>query len=719
MPLPQRQKASKGRPLDRQGSNISDSRFSSFQTDPRFRLPSKKHAKTKLDSRFSRLLTDDDFHTKASVDRYGRKITKGEGRKKLERFYRVDKESQDEEDDKGDKAIRKELAKVDRKGQNYDPIRDGGLSSSSSDESSSGEDGEEEEEVEEQAELAEQGSEVPMGEVTARLAAVNMDWDNIRATDILAVANSFVPADGRILNVVIYPSEFGLERMQREELEGPPRDIFSSTAEKNKKNLTSLDHSPSLSDSEEDDDEAIKKDLLKENSGEDFDSKALRAYQLDRLRYYYAVITCSSSTVAKSLYDNMDGREYLSSANFFDLRFVPNGVSFDEDPHDQCEKLPDSYKPNEFTTDALTHSKVKLTWDADDTTRREVQKRAFSRKEIDENDLQAYIGTDSSSSEDEAQNNRKSQKAATLRAALGLSAPNELRDSNSRSRNNKRDRNFKKPEGEMEITFSAALSANAPKGSVFVNEPPVEETTLEKYVRKQRERKAKRKERAKGLIADQEESSTEATKPATRMALNEDDEKDPFNDPFFDSDSAKNPTKSQLKKSKKEKHRIMLENAASTTSAAQRAELELLMLDDNASSSNIRHFDMNDIAKAEKAKRKGKKKRTKDEVAGAGEVQDEFQINTQDPRFAKLYESHEFAIDPTNPRFKGTQGMKALLEEGRRKRKVGRDEVGGRENVKGGKVRRKDGDERDGDADAGVDDLKKLAARVKAKSRKV
>ena len=67
--------------------------------------------------------------------------------------------------------MKKELAKVQKRG--LDPIRDGGLSSSS-DESSS--EDEAEDLVEDQTELAGQESEVPMGDVTARLAAVNMDW---------------------------------------------------------------------------------------------------------------------------------------------------------------------------------------------------------------------------------------------------------------------------------------------------------------------------------------------------------------------------------------------------------------------------------------------------------------------------------------------------------------------------------------------------------------
>lgn len=684
MPLPKRQtvpKASKG---------SSDSRFAAFETDPKFRLPSKKHAKTKLDSRFARLRTDSDFYNKASVDKYGRPIAKDAGKKDLERMFELGSEESDSDFDaakekKRDKAVLRELAKVQERG--FDPIRDGGLDSSS-DESDSEED-EEEVEVENQTELAGQGNEVPMGDVTARLAAVNMDWDNIRATDIMAVAGSFVPADGRILNVTVYPSEFGLERLQREEIEGPPKEIFSAAAKDRSKNIESVGELEA-SDSEQED--QTKEDALNEADAEDFDSKALRTYQLDRLRYYYALIICSSPHVAKAIYDNLDGREYLSSANFFDLRFVPDEVEFDAEPHDECERLPNGYKPNDFVTDALSHSKVKLTWDADDTTRKEVQKRAFSRKEIDENELQAYLGTDSSSSEDEEEGD-KAGKAASLRAALGLDAVSKSSQSKSKS-SSKKDRDMKKPDTEMEVTFTSGFTANGSKGSVFENEP--EENTLEKYVRKQKERKAKRKERAQAI----KEGRDPDTGPVADATPAEAGEDDPWNDPFFGSDpeaeKALEIKSNKEKRAKKREEREKQEKA----SAEERANLELLMVDEK--DSKMQHFDMNDIMKAEKAKKqKGKKNKKAAKEAPA----DNFEMNTNDPRFAKLFESHDFAIDPTNPRFKETSGMKKLLEEGRKKRKRDKEEEPEQKKPKK-------------EAAAGEsDDVKKLAARLKAKSK--
>ena len=89
-------------------------------------------------------------------------------------------------------------------------------------------------------------------------------------------------------------------------------------------------------------------------------------------------------------------------------------------------------------TDALQHSKVKLTWDMEDKSRKEAQARAFagSRKEIDENDLKAYLASDSSDDEDDEEAvevvdttkegessskvSKKEEERQRIRALLGL-----------------------------------------------------------------------------------------------------------------------------------------------------------------------------------------------------------------------------------------------------------------------------------------------------------
>jgi hypothetical protein len=71
---------------------------------------------------------------------------------------------------------------------------------------------------------------------------------------LYVVLSSFLPKDGQILSVAVYPSEFGLERMKEEEIHGPVG-LFGDENEK----------------SDEDNEDEI-------------DYEKLRAYEKSRLR---------------------------------------------------------------------------------------------------------------------------------------------------------------------------------------------------------------------------------------------------------------------------------------------------------------------------------------------------------------------------------------------------------------------------------------------------
>ncbi|KAK0641362.1 hypothetical protein B0T16DRAFT_214007 [Cercophora newfieldiana] len=682
----------KPKPSKRGGSaaGISDPRFASFETNPRYQLPSKKATKTKLDKRFSRVLSDPEFTATAKVDRYGRKLKTDTKKKALERLYEVEDEEEEDSDAgaevedaevEDDDIVRRELEAAEK---SYDPARGGGFSSSESESESDSEseaeveDDDEEEESRPGIRLRKDAKAVETGEVTSRVAVVNIDWDHIKSVDLMALFSSFVPAGGRIEKVSIYPSEFGKERMQREELEGPPKEIF-----KKSKDDDSDDDSEADSDSEDerdsdyDSDEELKKELLQEGNDQDFDSDKLRTYQLDRLRYYYAVMVCSDSNTAYKIYEATDGSEYLSSSNFLDLRFIPDDVTFDDEPRDECDSVPTGYKPVDFVTDALQHSKVKLTWDMhpEEVTRKESIRQAFSgsRADIADNDLRAYLA---SGSEDEDEQSEEEDEAAAvaeqlgaesaepeepkltkkelarrkMRAALGLGDEPAPKSSKSSG-----------PVGEMQITFTSALSTNDAKKSAE------EETTIEKYKRKERERKEKKRAEAlarrNGVDAKPEEAE-EADDGAEDLG---------FNDPFFTTEAAA-PTKASIRKEERLKKRAAKE-AEEAENAAQKAQLQLLMGDDTEGGANLDHFDMKEIMRAEKLKNKKKKQRkgAKD-TEDQGGLQEDFSMDVKDDRFKAVFESHEYAIDPSNPKFKATENMKKLLEEGRKKRKAGHDD---------------------------------------------
>jgi len=303
-------------------TRTDDPRFASVHSDPRFALPRRKDTKITIDKRFKRMLQDEDFLNTAKVDKYGRKLETEAGKRKIRDYYHLEDESEGEGSSEESEAGGKPAV--------YDPARGEGVIDTS-DESETDEEGD----VKGGAEGEGVGEEIPTGDVYRRLAAVNLDWDNVRAVDLMATLSSFKPEVGKVLSVRIYPSEFGKERLEREEMEGPPKEIFAAK------------------DGEEGEEEEVnEKTIIKTDDGEEFDNTKLRTYQLERLRYYYAVVECDSKATAKKIYDECDGTEYEASANFFDLRFIPDETSFEEDiPRDECTQLPVGYKPNEFVTD--------------------------------------------------------------------------------------------------------------------------------------------------------------------------------------------------------------------------------------------------------------------------------------------------------------------------------------------------------------------------------
>ncbi|KAF4453365.1 hypothetical protein F53441_3961 [Fusarium austroafricanum] len=666
-------KAKKGGPS---APRIADERFADFETNPRYRLPSKKQTKTTIDKRFSRMLKDDEFTATAKVDRYGRKVKSDSKKKALQRLYQEEDEDKEEEEERGeeedievddDEVVQRELRKAHEK---YDPARDGGFSSSEDDSDSEEEDSESDEEeggaqVDTEGDMQrfqDEQNEVEAGEVTNRIAIVNLDWDHVKSTDLMALFSSFLPeTGGKIDKISVYPSEFGKERMQQEEVEGPPKELF-----KNSKN-DSDDDSDDSDEESEDGDERIKKDLLQEGDDQDFDSDALRSYQLDRLRYYYAVMVCSSPEVAQKLYESVDGREYQSSSNFLDLRFVPDDVTFDDEPRDECEKVPESYKPVEFVTNALQSSKVKLTWDMhpEEASRKESINRAFSgsRNEIEENDLRAYLASDSEDdddveeeevaeekAEDEPKLSKKELQRRKMRAALGLSEEPTKSSKNG-------------PVGDMEITFTPALTENAPKKTAE------EETTIEKYIRKEKERKEKKREAARARRAGQDPNAEEDEEEVVEATAEEMEDLG-FDDPFFTAAEPEAASKTSIRKADRLKKREARE-AAEAEDKAQKKQLEKVMADVGADQADhLDHFDMNEIVRAEKAKKKkGKAKKKALAKESRGGLQEDFNMDVGDDRFKAVFESHEFAIDPSNPKFKATEGMQKLLEEGRKKRR--------------------------------------------------
>lgn len=297
------------------------------------------------------------------------------------------------------------------------------------------------------------------------------------------------------------------------------------------------------------------------------------------LRYYYAIATFDNPTSAAHVVSEINGTEFERTANVFDLqfvfsvplhlevflnpsislffRFVPEETSFDDSPiHDEATEssiaaTASTYTGIDFVTDvraftsssfphahthghrfsqALRHSKVKLTWDADDPHRRDKLSKFLAAsmdkskgkgkgKEVDEDEVKAYLASSSDEDDEEEEEEEEDDffvkekksvgKRDKLRSLFGLDAGgggiggSGFEDVEGEGgKKGKGQRGNTGNEGEMQITFAPALTEE--KEALIDEEintksrgkgtKSKEEPALETYKRKEKERRERKKE---------------------------------------------------------------------------------------------------------------------------------------------------------------------------------------------------------------------------------
>ncbi|KAF3790993.1 Pre-rRNA-processing protein [Nymphaea thermarum] len=693
----------------RHQKRITDPRFSSLHTDPRFKPMSKRRSRMPVDSRFAAIFTDDKFASSAPVDKRGRPIKGSSESHPLRQYYRLsesedddgevqreeeDEEEEEEEDNmeesmeentktkkqkqteeksekkknqteekkekKKKKKKQKEKIKVgtdtvntedttlqlapssdgelDEKGLDVEDgtnnededfptqleSRDSLISSEeeflSSDDDVS-DDMEDEPEVKTSILRIEQV--IMVEEATRRIAMVNMDWDQIKAVDLYVLMSSFLPESGQLVSVAIYPSEFGLKSMEEEAVHGPSG-IFAS-----------------------DDDEDS------EGNGAEIDEAKLRAYEKSKLRYYYAVVECDSSATADHLYKECDGVEFERTSNILDLRFIPDDMQFNHPPRDIATEAPSNYECKDFHTRALQQSKVQLSWDNDEPERIKSLRQKLSQKQLDEMEFKDFLASDDEESDDDDEDedegndgdlemqsmsdkiDRKQKKRDKLLALLQSGDGSE--DS--------------KDDMDMEVTFNTDLEGIS-KRFLEREKNKDSESVWEAYLRKRRE---KRKARKRGGKSSSEDDSSDTNEEVA------DQDDDFFVDEELDADD--NLDLAEKKRSSKKKSAVHKDgkNKISETKeqVASKEELELLLADDNATTTKVKGYNL------KSKKKKGKRK----DVLSDDELPE---VDYDDPRLSALFTSPLYALDPTDPRYKRSA---AYLRQVSRKQKGIVDEV--------------------------------------------
>lgn len=201
---------------------------------------------------------------------------------------------------------------------------------------------------------------------TTRLALQNYDWSSLNAKEIFFLFDSHLKnwrssegalthsgdAPGALVKVSVYLSDFGEKRLAQEKHHGP-KQVFEELKEKYEKQgllggRTKADSTAIQS--------MINNDPL------------VRQYEIDRLKYYYAVLTFDSERAADWVYENCDGLEFEKSGMRIDLRGVPAGLEIPKQPSEEAQNAGDldtkTLKKKKIKNLAKNHSYVELSWGA-------------------------------------------------------------------------------------------------------------------------------------------------------------------------------------------------------------------------------------------------------------------------------------------------------------------------------------------------------------------
>ena len=313
-----------------------------------------------------------------------------------------------------------------------------------------------------------------------RLALTNMDWDNLTAVDILSLFTSLCKGGDMIVRKVdIFPSLYGIEQMKNDSLYGPPKELFDDTenaqSKKKKKNR-----------------ELVEDD---EQEADAFNQRALRKYEIDKMRYFYGVVHFNSVVTAERIYNEYNDYEFELSNIRLNLSFIPEDLTFPQAARETAKEVPPEYefKANSALNRALNHTSVKLTWDETDPKRlRKFQKIMDANPDdLSDGDYKEFLASgteDEADSQIEGDRMDRDQIEDYRRKLLGALSDNKVDDPF-------RKRALQQSDEELDIKFNIGFGEDVGE-KILKSKKEIEdkeaETAWESY---QRKRKEKRKDK--------------------------------------------------------------------------------------------------------------------------------------------------------------------------------------------------------------------------------
>ncbi|GAM20024.1 hypothetical protein SAMD00019534_031990 [Acytostelium subglobosum LB1] len=518
---------------------------------------------------------------------------------------------------------------------------------------------------------------VPRGDATKRFAILNCDWDNIHSKDLYLILSSFLPKGGVLLSVTIYPSDFGLKQIEIEKRMGPSKDIFNHTRLKTPSEETDIQY-----DHKEDPDSL---------DGSGFNLVSLRKYELSKLKYYYAVAVFDRLESASVVYDECDGLEIEDTANALDLRFVPDEQEFTNPPRDTCTDMPETAPNLGFTTSVLKGTSVDFTWDVDKNRKKALTQNY--KEDYDEDEVKLYLAEPETSSEEEEEDKNSRLRLRNKYKSLLLDddedGDNKLEEKDDLQVTFKtgledNDDDSSSDEDGLKVEFSdgeVQSSGDEEDDDVSDDDDDEGDDESDNAIDPQDEEWTK-DIMNRGDDSDVDETAQEITiktdlHKVGKNLLREKEKRENGTlwTEYMDKKRSKQNEKMKNKRLKAEeeekkreedekKSRKGKKKPPTAEELKSKAELELLMMDENDGEKK-KGFNKRMLERQVKVNTSTNPKKNKKR---ANDPEDTFKIDTKDPRFEKLYNASDFALDPTDPKFKPTNAVKDLLNEKKRRR---------------------------------------------------
>lgn len=487
------------------------------------------------------------------------------------------------------------------------------------------------------------------GEETKRLAVMNIDWNLIEAQDLYVLFKTMAPTMGNIESVTIYLSDFGKEKLQEEQLQGPSNVLLSKSEYEKKKSIEKklekhkeIEKKQRLELKKEKKHKKKEKELVIEGE-EDITDKLhperVREYEFNKLKYYYAVVVCDSVDTAMHLYNECDGREIETTSSHLDVRFIPDDINFEgREILNECKKMPDNYKPKQnIYSKQIQSSDADLTWDKNPLSM-DVLKNYDSFKDLNEQDFSNYLAS-SDEDEDDIANE-----------AFGIAEGDEEDDQEDAG----------EIDQEVEFDHESDNEEQVKFGDEEVDEEEKVSKKGNKYLNLIKLAKSKAP-RSKFSSKDEEvhmeqtfdDGLSEIGKEIVKKVKSEELKE---NETWWET--AERKRKEKKKKSKKERKEKFKEEQEEEEKPEdkkekekKKANLELLMDDGKDEKGyNMRRDNI-----------KERQRRKKDKSENIGSTVEDFDLD--DSRFPSLINDPDFNLDPTHPKFKNTKIVEKIRSE--------------------------------------------------------